>query len=160
MFVSSHQVSPLTGTQLLWVNLIMDSFASLALATEPPTEELLTRKPYGRNKPLISRTMIRNILGHAIYQLIVLFVLVFKGHDFFDIEFGFERTTRCKPTSHSAIIFNTFVMMQLFNEINSRMVHGERNVFKGIFRNPIFVGIFGGTFVVQVRLLEIAFYFR
>lgn len=148
------QVSPLTGTQLLWVNLIMDSFASLALATEPPTEDLLTRKPYGRNKPLISRTMIRNILGHAIYQLIVLFVLVFKGHEFFDIEFGFDPKTRCKPTSHSAIIFNTFVLMQLFNEINSRMVHGERNVFKGIFRNPIFVGIFIGTVFVQVNVLQ------
>ncbi|XP_031563488.1 plasma membrane calcium-transporting ATPase 4-like isoform X2 [Actinia tenebrosa] len=148
------EVSPLTGTQLLWVNLIMDSFASLALATEPPTEDLLTRKPYGRNKPLISRTMIRNILGHAIYQLIVLFVLIFKGDDLFDIEYGFEPTTRCKPTPHSAIIFNTFVMMQLFNEINSRMVHGERNVFKGIFRNPIFVGIFVGTFIVQILLIE------
>ncbi|XP_032238959.1 plasma membrane calcium-transporting ATPase 4 isoform X2 [Nematostella vectensis] len=149
------EVSPLTGTQLLWVNLIMDSFASLALATEPPTEELLTRKPYGRTKPLITRTMIRNILGHGVYQIIVLFVLVFKGAEFFDIEDGFLEETRCKPTQHSAVIFNTFVLMQLFNEINSRMVHGERNVFKGIFRNPIFVGIMGGTFIVQILIIEL-----
>ena len=50
---------------MLWVNLIMDTLASLALATEPPTESLLLRKPYGRNKPLISRTMMKNILGHV-----------------------------------------------------------------------------------------------
>lgn len=134
----------------MWVNLIMDSFASLALATEPPTEELLQRKPYGRTKPLISRTMIRNILGHAIFQLIVLFVLVFKSDEFFDIEDGYLETTRCKPTIHSSIVFNTFVMLQLFNEINSRKVHGERNVFSGILNNPVFIIIMGGTFVVQV----------
>ena len=145
-------MSPLTGTQLLWVNLIMDSFASLALATEPPTEDLLTRKPYGRTKPLISRTMIRNIIGHAIFQLIVLFVLVFMADDLFDIEDGYLEATRCKPTTHSSLVFNTFVMLQLFNEINSRKVHGERNVFKGITRNPIFLIIMGGTFVVQVRI--------
>ena len=128
----------------------MDSFASLALATEPPTDDLLTRKPYGRTKPLISRTMIRNMLGHAVYQLVVLYVLLFRADDFFDIEDGFTATTMCKATPHSAMIFNTFVLMQLFNEINSRKVHGERNVFEGIFRNPIFVGIMVGTFIVQV----------
>lgn len=57
----------------------MDTFASLALATEPPTEALLLRKPYGRNKPLISRTMMKNILGHAVYQLIIIFTLLFAG---------------------------------------------------------------------------------
>lgn len=64
---------------MLWVNLIMDTFASLALATEPPTDSLLKRRPYGRNKPLISRTMMKNILGHAVYQLTVIFFLVFAG---------------------------------------------------------------------------------
>lgn len=64
---------------MLWVNLIMDTLASLALATEPPTEALLLRKPYGRNKPLISRTMMKNILGHAFYQLVVVFTLLFAG---------------------------------------------------------------------------------
>lgn len=64
---------------MLWVNLIMDTFASLALATEPPTESLLLRKPYGRNKPLISRTMMKNILGHAVYQLTLIFTLLFVG---------------------------------------------------------------------------------
>lgn len=73
------QDSPLKAVQMLWVNLIMDTFASLALATEPPTDSLLKRRPYGRNKPLISRTMMKNILGHAVYQLTVIFFLVFAG---------------------------------------------------------------------------------
>jgi Ca2+ transporting ATPase len=57
----------------------MDTLASLALATEMPTSDLLLRKPYGRTKPLISRTMMKNILGQAIYQLAVIFALLFVG---------------------------------------------------------------------------------
>jgi Ca2+ transporting ATPase len=57
----------------------MDTLASLALATEMPTSDLLLRKPYGRTKPLISRTMMKNILGQAIYQLGVIFALLFVG---------------------------------------------------------------------------------
>ncbi|KAK4337199.1 hypothetical protein RND71_043298 [Anisodus tanguticus] len=69
--------SPLKAVQMLWVNLIMDTLASLALATEMPTSSLLLRKPYGRTKPLISRTMFKNIVGHALYQLVVIFSLLF-----------------------------------------------------------------------------------
>lgn len=67
----------------------MDTFASLALATEPPTESLLLRKPYGRNKPLISRTMMKNILGQAVYQLVIIFTLLFAGKKLFSLENSF-----------------------------------------------------------------------
>lgn len=66
---------------MLWINLIMDTLASLALATELPTEELLDRKPYGRTASLISMTMVKNILGHAFYQLSVLFGILFFGKE-------------------------------------------------------------------------------
>ncbi|KAF3823192.1 hypothetical protein GH733_010628 [Mirounga leonina] len=133
------QDSPLKAVQMLWVNLIMDTFASLALATEPPTESLLKRRPYGRNKPLISRTMMKNILGHAVYQLTVIFFLA---------------PLHSPPSQHYTIIFNTFVLMQLFNEINSRKIHGERNVFAGIFRNLIFCAVVLGTFISQILIVE------
>ncbi|VDO56585.1 unnamed protein product [Schistosoma margrebowiei] len=71
--------SPLKAIQMLWVNLIMDTLASLALATEQPSVELLDRAPYGRTQPLISRQMAKNILGHSIYQLGVIFFLLFYG---------------------------------------------------------------------------------
>ncbi|TST22565.1 Plasma membrane calcium-transporting ATPase 1 [Bagarius yarrelli] len=143
------QDSPLKAVQMLWVNLIMDTFASLALATEPPTESLLLRKPYGRNKPLISRTMMKNILGHAVYQLIVIFTLLFAGEKLFDIDSGRNAPLHAAPSEHYTIVFNTFVLMQLFNEINARKIHGERNVFDGIFNNPIFCVIVFGTFIIQ-----------
>ncbi|XP_075434503.1 plasma membrane calcium-transporting ATPase 3 isoform X8 [Ascaphus truei] len=148
------QDSPLKAVQMLWVNLIMDTFASLALATEPPTESLLLRKPYGRNKPLISRTMMKNILGHAVYQLIIIFTLLFAGEIIFDIDSGRNAPLHSHPSEHYTIIFNTFVMMQLFNEINARKIHGERNVFDGIFANPIFCSIVLGTFLVQIVIVQ------
>ncbi|XP_075578554.1 plasma membrane calcium-transporting ATPase 4 isoform X7 [Pelecanus crispus] len=144
------QDSPLKAVQMLWVNLIMDTFASLALATEPPSESLLLRKPYGRNKPLISRTMMKNILGHAVYQLTIIFTLLFAGEKFFDIDSGRNAPLHSPPTEHYTIVFNTFVMMQLFNEINARKIHGERNVFESIYRNPIFCTVVLGTFAAQL----------
>ena len=78
-WICCSQDSPLKAIQMLWVNLIMDTLASLALATELPNEEMLNRKPYGRTKPLISRTMMKNIIGHSLYQLTVLFSLLFAG---------------------------------------------------------------------------------
>uniref|UniRef100_A0A8C3C5B3 Calcium-transporting ATPase n=1 Tax=Cairina moschata TaxID=8855 RepID=A0A8C3C5B3_CAIMO len=148
------QDSPLKAVQMLWVNLIMDTLASLALATEPPTEALLLRKPYGRNKPLISRTMMKNILGHAFYQLVVVFTLLFAGERIFDIDSGRNAPLHAPPSEHYTIVFNTFVMMQLFNEINARKIHGERNVFEGIFNNAIFCAIVLGTFVVQIIIVQ------
>ncbi|XP_013202195.1 plasma membrane calcium-transporting ATPase 4 isoform X1 [Microtus ochrogaster] len=148
------QDSPLKAVQMLWVNLIMDTFASLALATEPPTESLLRRRPYGRNKPLISRTMMKNILGHAVYQLTVVFVLVFAGDKLFDIDSGRKAPLHSPPSQHYTIVFNTFVLMQLFNEINSRKIHGEKNVFAGIYRNVIFCSVVLGTFICQILIVE------
>ncbi|XP_049718267.1 plasma membrane calcium-transporting ATPase 2 isoform X6 [Loxodonta africana] len=148
------QDSPLKAVQMLWVNLIMDTFASLALATEPPTETLLLRKPYGRNKPLISRTMMKNILGHAVYQLTLIFTLLFVGEKMFQIDSGRNAPLHSPPSEHYTIIFNTFVMMQLFNEVNARKIHGERNVFDGIFRNPIFCTIVLGTFAIQIVIVQ------
>ncbi|XP_028924805.1 plasma membrane calcium-transporting ATPase 4 isoform X2 [Ornithorhynchus anatinus] len=148
------QDSPLKAVQMLWVNLIMDTFASLALATEPPSESLLMRRPYGRNKPLISRTMMKNILGHAVYQLTIIFTLLFAGEKFFDIDSGRNSPLHSPPSEHYTIVFNTFVLMQLFNEINARKIHGERNVFEAIFRNPIFCTVVLGTFISQIIIVE------
>ncbi|XP_047519158.1 plasma membrane calcium-transporting ATPase 2 isoform X6 [Pieris napi] len=148
------QDSPLKAVQMLWVNLIMDTLASLALATEMPTPDLLQRKPYGRTKPLISRTMMKNILGQAVYQLFIIFSLLFVGDRMLNIPSGRGQALGTEPTQHFTIIFNTFVMMTLFNEINARKIHGQRNVFEGLFTNPIFYSIWIGTAFSQVIIIQ------
>ncbi|XP_018651795.1 putative plasma membrane calcium-transporting atpase [Schistosoma mansoni] len=144
--------SPLKAVQMLWVNLIMDTLASLALATEIPTEELLERAPYGRTKPIISRNMIKNIIGQSVYQLGVIFFLIWFGELLLDVENGRGLSAKGinRPTEHFTVIFNSFVMMTLFNEINARKIHGQRNIFSGLTNNLLFVIIWISTFVLQV----------
>merc|ERR550537_917708 len=72
------QKSPLAAVQLLWVNLIMDSLASLALATEPPEESMLHRPPVNRSASIITEQMWANIIGHSVYQIVVVMYLLFK----------------------------------------------------------------------------------
>lgn len=147
--------TPLRAIQLLWVNLVMDTFASLALATEAPTEELLKRKPYGRKKALISRRMWLFIFGHSVFQLTTLLVLLFAGHILFDLDEGESGDYFAPPTQHYTVIFNAFVFMQIFNEFNARKVYGERNVFSNIHRNFIFIGIMLFQIICQVMWVEV-----
>ena len=75
---------------------------------------------------------------------------VVAGDLLFDIDSGREVTLHAPPSQHFTIIFNAFVMMTLFNEINARKIHGQRNVFDGLNRNPLFIGIWIGTIISQV----------
>ncbi|XP_058084767.1 LOW QUALITY PROTEIN: calcium-transporting ATPase 12, plasma membrane-type-like [Magnolia sinica] len=140
--VSSGDV-PLTAVQLLWVNLIMDTLGALALATERPTKELMDQKPVGRTEPLITNIMWRNLIAQALYQITVLLTLQFKGESIF----GVDKKVR------DTLIFNTFVLCQVFNEFNARKLE-KKNVFEGIHRNHLFVGIVGFTIVLQVVMVE------
>jgi hypothetical protein len=76
------------------------------------------------------------------------------GDKMLDIPTGRGAEYGAKPSQHFTIIFNTFVMMTLFNEINARKIHGQRNVFEGIFTNPIFYTIWIFTCLAQVSVLD------
>lgn len=72
----------MTPIQMLWVNLIMDSLASLALATESPTIDLLYRPPHKKNEYIVTQNMFKHIAGQSIYQMIVLMIVCFRGEYF------------------------------------------------------------------------------
>lgn len=71
--------SPMNAVQILWVNLIMDTFGALALATEPPSDDILQRKPYGKKDSIVTLTMWRNVIGHALFQSVILGFVIFAG---------------------------------------------------------------------------------
>ncbi|KAG6740051.1 hypothetical protein POTOM_057685 [Populus tomentosa] len=147
--MSSGEV-PLNAVQLLWVNLIMDTLGALALATEPPTDHLMNRSPVGRREPLITNIMWRNLLIQAAYQVTVLLVLNFRGESLLGLEHETpQRATEVKNT----LIFNAFVLCQIFNEFNARKPD-EINIFKGISKNHLFIAIIGITLVLQVIIVE------
>ena len=89
-------VAPLTSIQMLWVNLIMDTFASLALATEPPSDRLLNRKPYGKRESIVNSIMYRTVIGGSLYQIAALCVILFVPDDIFsfDLELNFKDNDR------------------------------------------------------------------
>jgi len=149
--------SPFTAIQMLWVNLIMDTFASLALATEPPSADLLKRKPYTRTESLVTPVMWRNILGQALYQIIVLIVLLFKGASIFGVPSGINNEEWTEENgAHYTIVFNTFVFMQVVNFVNARKLKtSEVNVFEGFFNNPMFLAIEITIFVMQILFVEL-----
>nr|KAJ0223638.1 hypothetical protein LSAT_V11C200080340 [Lactuca sativa] len=139
--------APLTAVQLLWVNMIMDTLGALALATEPPNDELMKRQPVGRTGSFISIVMWRNILGQSIYQFTVIWLLQSKGKSFFGL-YGDD-----SDLILNTLIFNAFVFCQLFNEINSREMEKE-DVTDGIWDNNVFVSVISATFIFQVIIVE------
>ncbi|KAG8376409.1 hypothetical protein BUALT_Bualt09G0060500 [Buddleja alternifolia] len=146
--VSSGNV-PLNAVQLLWVNLIMDTLGALALATERPTDHLMQRPPVGRREPLITNIMWRNLLIQALYQVVVLLILNFRGRSLLNLEHdNSEHAFRVRNT----LIFNAFVFCQVFNEFNARKPD-ELNVWKGVTKNHLFMGIVGLEVVLQVMMI-------
>lgn len=109
---SDEETSVLSAVQLLWVNLIMDTFAALALATDPPPMSILDRKPDPKSAPLITINMWKMIIGQAIYQLVVSLVLHFAGMDIL----GYDKSNPEKYDELRALVFNSFVWMQIFNQ--------------------------------------------
>ncbi len=126
---SGDEKSVLNAVQLLWVNLIMDTFAALALATDSPTESLLDRAPDKRTAPLITLTMWKMILGQVVYQLAVAFTLHFAVQDW--LEFP--------KRQHRTLVFNAFVFMQIFKLINGRRIDNKLNIFEGLHKNTLFI---------------------
>jgi magnesium-transporting ATPase (P-type) len=145
--------TPIKPIQILWLNLINNSLASLALATEAPGEHLLERKPRGRAESLITREMKWNIMGHAMYQFVVLIVLMFKGPEWLDIASGKESGHGSHATVHNSILFNAFIFMNMVNQINMRKMHHELNPFKGILRNRNFLVVTGIEISCQVVIM-------
>lgn len=139
--------APLTAVQLLWVNMIMDTLGALALATEPPNDELMKRPPVGRTGNFITNVMWRNILGQSLYQFLVIWFLQAFGKIIFFIR-GDDADLVL-----NTLIFNTFVFCQVFNEVNSREME-KIDVLEGILDNQVFVAVIGATVFFQIIIIE------
>ncbi|GAO16312.1 hypothetical protein UVI_02016990 [Ustilaginoidea virens] len=136
---SDDEGSVLTAVQLLWVNLIMDTLAALALATDPPHDSILDRKPEPRGAPIISITMWKMIIGQALYQLAVTFLLYYGSPKGILPLPGPDDVP--EPDQINTLVFNTFVWMQIFNQWNNRRLDNKFNIFEGLTSNWFFIAI-------------------
>ena len=159
----------------------MDSLASLALATEYPKESLLERPPYRRDDYIISRKMVKHLLGQSIMQIIIVYAIVFAGEFWFpepDPAWRFERAAKSEyvypgrikdwdgtplylnkeddygPSRHMTNVFNVFVMLQIFNMINAKKINDEINIFSGFFTNPLFLFVFVCIIAGQILIVQ------
>ena len=150
--------SPLSAIKMLWVNLIMDSFASLALSNEKPSNELLNRKLYSRDANILTSMMKLNNISQALLQIIILTIILLYG----DIIFGVPSDRELHHFIwnnvngyHLTIFFDIFVFMQLFNLINSRKLSkDEYNVFSGILENLCFIFIQSFILLGQIIIVN------
>jgi len=133
---SVEEESVLTAVQLLWINIIMDTFAALALATDPASEALLDRKPDRQSAPLFSTNMYKQILLQSAYQIAISLIFHFLGKDILGLHEE-ENADLIVQT----LVFNAFVFAQIFNSINSRRLDRKFNIFEGITKNYYFMGI-------------------
>jgi Ca2+ transporting ATPase len=112
--------SPLNAVQMLWVNLIMDTLGALALATEPPTDDILLRQPYKKNNAIITEVMWRNVFGHAIYQIIALVFIIFAAPGWLCEPYWTKFTEVTDPTTNTKKIeWNPFFTDNVYQNEDS-----------------------------------------
>ncbi|KAJ0090071.1 hypothetical protein Patl1_14094 [Pistacia atlantica] len=153
---------------LLWVNLIMDTLGALALATEPPTDHLMHRPPVGRREPLITNIMWRNLIiqvgwfkrfvSHpnskpleATWSKVPYYQGIRSGSIELS-ELASKSATSLLPDVKAAR-YCTIIVFKIFNEFNARKPD-EKNIFRGITKNHLFMGIVALTVVLQIIIVE------
>lgn len=159
--------SPLNVIQLLWVNMVMDTLAALALATEPPHPTELPARKLTKQTRIVVNSMWRAIIGQSIYQILVMLTLLYATPFMFDIRYDMinapyyaSATLTNKPFEvngeptnrniHYTFMFHTFMMMTIFNQINCRKLGvREFNIFSRFFNNYLFIIIIAAEFAAS-----------
>ena len=133
---------PLTITQMLWVNLIMDTFAALALASIPPSESVMNDKPRRSTDFIISKAMRQNIFGVGTVFLVVLMAMIYY----------FTNADGGMTVQRLTVFFTFFVMLQFWNLFNARVFGTTDSAFKGLAKSYgmelIVLAILGGQFLI------------
>lgn len=133
---------PYAMLQVLWVKLMVGTLAALALTIDGPGTKLMQQPPTDQNEPFITNIMWKNIVGQALYLISVLLTIRFTG------ESGYQLSDKEKDT----MIFNIFVLYQLFNIFNLRKYEGD--LLRELKTKRLFWGIVGLIIIIQVAMVE------
>jgi Ca2+-transporting ATPase len=138
---------PLTVTQILWINLIIDTFASLALSTIPPTPAVMTEKPRRQTDFIINRSVTRNVfLSTLLFSVVMLWLTMA-----FDTPWALT-DTHATPLQLT-IIFTVFVMLQFWNLFNAKAWQSGRSAFSGLGRCRGLLVVLGIILVGQILIV-------
>ena len=172
-----QEQTPLNTVQLLWVNLIMDSLGALALASDTPEDNILEQPPHRRGESILSPHMCQYIVSQVIYQCAAIFTLLYAGDNilptkdkaaavvnpanFLNADQSFNSGAYNKAVASEvhhhtfSVIFTVFILLQVINQVVTRQLKHELNIFKGITKNRVYGFII--AIIVGVQILVVTF---
>ncbi|MDO4587715.1 MAG: cation-translocating P-type ATPase [Planctomycetia bacterium] len=160
---------PLTVTQLLWINIIMDTFAALALSTDPPRPHTMKEKPIPRNAHIITGTMGVSILVVSLYQVAILFAALFLGW-FVDPQHQYNSSIAATDPNYLehnlqalTVFFTILVMFQFWHKFNCRALRHDESPFTLLTKNHLFLTIvltITAAQIIMVQMPSIGRFFR
>jgi Ca2+-transporting ATPase len=149
---------PFTVLQLLWINVIMDSFAAIALCSEEPRKELLHQKPKMRSESIITKTMAWEIVSTAFFFVIAMLALLLGMKNYSWFSGGMAQNTEWEFSPLNAhqvsIFFTTYVVFQVWNIINCRSLSAYESGLKGVFANPTFLSVMILILLGQIVIIQ------
>jgi len=151
----------LTVPQLLWINIIMDTLAAIALCTEPPRAHYMRRKPIKRDASIITPAMGLTILGVGFCQVVLLAFVMFSGwfvHPDHLFQYGHEHLRNPDNVEALTVLFTAFVMLTFWNIINSRSLCWSESPFDLLWQNKAFIGIITFIAVMQITMVQCSGY--
>ncbi len=134
---------PLTVPQLLWINIIMDTFSALALSTDPPRPGAMSRKPVPRSAPIVTPAMTLTVAVNSLFQVAVLAALLTTGF-----------LGGATELARLSIFFAVFVTFQFWHRFNCRSLRLGESPFQGLFKNRNFLAIVGLITLAQVAMIQ------
>ena len=159
--------SPLTVTQMLWVNLIMDTFAAMALASLPPSKSVMYDKPRNRRSFIITRKMMASILLTGGFMFAILFAILYFNLDISNIlgrigslptegspMLSTSEYVKSGGRGHRGLVFCTFVLFQFWNLFNARAFSTGHSAFR-LKGCKGFLGIAAIIFFGQIAIMNL-----
>jgi Ca2+-transporting ATPase len=149
---------PFTILQLLWINVIMDTLASIALCSEPPRPGIMRLPPRRRDQSIVTRSMVVTIATMSAFFVVVMMVLLLGMENGWWLADGSTPRARGFPELtywQVSVFFSVYVFFQVWNEINSRSLTPEVSGFNRLFRNPTFLAVIG--LIVLGQMLIVTF---
>lgn len=160
---------PFTVLQLLWINVIMDTFAAVALCSEPPRAGLMKSRPKRRDESIVTRTMLGSILATGLFFVVVMIGLLlgmelsgwFDPHWLPKAEWSEAYAAAHQSeqfpeltTRQVTIFFTVYVFFQVWNQINCRSLTPDVSGLRGLLKNPLFLVIASLTVIGQVLIVN------
>ena len=146
---------PFTVTQFLWINLVMDALAAIALASEPADEKVLMEKPRNREEFIVDKSLGRAIFGFGGFvSMLCLFVLWSMNNRAVVESWNISWLSDIFDSMNMTVFFAAYMALNWWNMFNARVIGKNKSLFDGLGRNPKFTGIMALILIVTVAMVQ------